>query len=113
MRSKPPREFWVAQELDSNQAVVREHGEKWSDDVNGEPSTRWIRVVEHSAYAKLEAELVARSVATPTMNAVKILADKNAKLVAALRNLVEPPESSDMLELYQAARQALEGVKDE
>ncbi|HNC91108.1 MAG TPA: hypothetical protein PL000_19400, partial [Anaerolineales bacterium] len=52
--TKGPRVFYVRQEDFSNRALIRELGEKWPDDVKGEPSSAWVHVIEKSAYDKLE-----------------------------------------------------------
>lgn len=39
------KEIFIRREFGSNRALVREPGEKWSTDVNGEPGPEWERFV--------------------------------------------------------------------
>ena len=48
--------LWIAREPGSNRALIREPGEKWADDVNGEPNERWTHVILYNAY-KSECEV--------------------------------------------------------
>jgi hypothetical protein len=38
---KPPRELWITFDEFSNRALTRDFSEKYDDDVDGMPSTRW------------------------------------------------------------------------
>lgn len=46
---KKLREFWFNIEETSNLALIRGDGEKWPDDINGEPSKKWTHVRQVSA----------------------------------------------------------------
>lgn len=52
-----PNEWWVLREEYTNRALMRDGSEKWPDDVKGEPSDKWLRVIEHSAYLALQSKL--------------------------------------------------------
>lgn len=55
-QEKPPREIYVRQEDFSNRALIREPGEKWPDDVKGEPGSAWTKFIEYAAYESLRRE---------------------------------------------------------
>lgn len=45
-----PREWFVFQMPQSNQALIRDPGEKWHSDIKGEPAPEWINVIEKTPY---------------------------------------------------------------
>ncbi len=51
-----PREWWILKEEGSNRALLRNDGEKWDNDVNGEPRPGWIRIIEYAAYAQAKSD---------------------------------------------------------
>lgn len=51
-----PREYWLLTEVGSNRALLRQPGEKWATDINGEPGNEWLHVIEKSAYAAVVKE---------------------------------------------------------
>lgn len=55
-KSPKGMEFWICRDRNSNMAITREDGIKWADDINGEPASHWIRVIEKSAYDALLLE---------------------------------------------------------
>ncbi len=58
-----PKEFWLIEEQCSNRALVRDIGEKWPDDIDGEPTADWKHFIEYSAYEAVckERDLLALS----------------------------------------------------
>lgn len=51
------REWWLLREQFTNRALIRDHSEKWPDDVKGMPSEQWLHVIEFTEFAKLQQKL--------------------------------------------------------
>ena len=123
--TKGPRVFYVRQEDFSNRALIRELGEKWPDDVKGEPSSAWVHVIEKSAYDKLERAWEVESeahtfykreweAACERYDSLKADYDElksgAAKLVEALKRIAASPDVYPTQGLYRTrdlARQVL------
>lgn len=45
-----PREWFVLKHPGSNQALLRDPGEKWPSDIKGEPAPEWIEVIEKTPH---------------------------------------------------------------
>lgn len=106
------RAFYVSQEATSNRALIREHGEKWPDDINGEPSKdKWFLVIEHSAYqAAVERALAAEAALKHDVDKIEaayhkdLTAEKlrSGKLVSIAKQIMgNQPATSDFMKLDQ------------
>ncbi len=98
----------------SNAWVSREPGEKWPDDVNGEPSDEWLHLVEKSAFEKLKSERdAARTDFENVLHALDKRTEERDRLKAENEELLKSSVSRAAHQTQERFAQDLRKERDE